>query len=242
MPRFYRDQERFVRTECLVLHGEMYDFTPCTYCGLPATDREHVIARARAAMIRELGLAQPHQFLIVPACRECNTLAGKQPFTTITEKRTYLHMILRKRYRKYLEMPLWTEEKFHEMSDGLIGMIRRAMAMRDMIKRRLAWPHQDPSKSAPSVPKVFRSGVIGSASARSDVEKNTIRTSGKKASNGIVKHTKKPSPRFALGYCLQCQQTLHITCAWKKFCSITCRWEYWDQQHPRQRCQKELTP
>ena len=144
MPIFYRDKESFEKLQRMVLNGEEYEFTPCIYCGLPASDREHVIAQAKAALIYELGLARPHQFLVVPSCKECNHLAGKRPFTTVSEKRAFLHKVLRKRYRKYLNMPVWTEEKFKDMSASLIGMIRRAMAIKEITRRRLLWPSQNP--------------------------------------------------------------------------------------------------
>ena len=141
---FYRDKARFDRVQRMLLNGEYYDFTPCTYCGLPATDREHVIPKTHAAVIAEMGLVKPQHFLVVPACKECNILAGRHVFPTITEKHAYLHRILRKRYQKYLDIPVWTEEKFREMSKGLIGMIRRRIAIQAITKRRLLWPQQSP--------------------------------------------------------------------------------------------------
>ena len=116
---------------------------PCLYCGLPADTKDHFIPRvyvSRMTQIRaDLGAKAK---LIVPACRECNSTAGDHIFDTISEKRTFIKQQYRKKYRKLLESPNWTEDELNQLGLSLQTTIRASQAGKELMKARLRWPRK----------------------------------------------------------------------------------------------------
>lgn len=114
------------------------DFRHCAYCGELATCQDHVLPVVVAA--RFGGLAEwEHLKLLIPACFECNGIAGGKFFRTLTAKRRYIQNKLRKKYRKLLAMPDWSEEDLASCGPNLRASIETALTERRVILARLAW-------------------------------------------------------------------------------------------------------
>lgn len=116
---------------------------PCFYCGLPAAGRDHVIAQA---MYDAVLLRWPHLLHkigeTVPACTECNSLAGARLFVTPGAKRRWLKSRLRERYAKVLAQPDWTEAELEQISGhALRSYILGAQEAKRLTRQRLSWPH-----------------------------------------------------------------------------------------------------
>lgn len=114
------------------------DVKVCIYCGMSADSIDHVPPRhlrAQLAEIELLALGTKE----VDACRECNSALGRRPLLTITERRRYIKHYLRRKYRRYLAIPEWNEEKLMTVGSSLRMMIERNMMIRDDVRMRLRW-------------------------------------------------------------------------------------------------------
>jgi hypothetical protein len=120
--------------------------TPCYYCGLPAGSIDHVVPRS---VIEMLGILQDpavtgymhdrHRVKTVPACLECNDLIGPKYFPTLAERRAYLKDRLRVRYRKFLELPNWSDSELAQLSDRLQKRVIGALEVQRIVQARIAW-------------------------------------------------------------------------------------------------------
>lgn len=100
----------------------------CAYCGEYASDIEHVIARRTRLPT-----------MTVPACRECNSIAGGEWFTSMHEKTEYIHRGIRDKYAKVLASPEWDDEEIREMGRAMRDMIKAWRVARLVTLQRLAW-------------------------------------------------------------------------------------------------------
>lgn len=112
----------------------------CTYCGMPADTRDHVIPRAaRGAVAPDVLLRVPDT---VPCCRECNSLAGDRIVCeSVAEKREEIQFLLRLRYRRLLALPDWGSEELAELGPAMRRSVRARLRERDTVLERLAWPY-----------------------------------------------------------------------------------------------------
>ena len=110
------------------------DITPkggeiCVYCGILATDKEHVtpiswIEKSREMKAMGFDIDIPEE-KIVMSCHECNLIASARIFETFTEKRSYIRYKLVLKYSKWISKPAWSDEEL----DELRGELRRRMVM-----------------------------------------------------------------------------------------------------------------
>lgn len=92
----------------------------CYYCGLLADTKDHVRPQSlgdRAAFFASSALPPD---ITVPACRECNCALGARFFRTLGDRKAWIKGRLRRRYRKLLQMPHWTDAELGRLS----GMLR----------------------------------------------------------------------------------------------------------------------
>ncbi len=113
--------------------------TPCVYCGVPADSIDHVPPRTARDRILEMGLASKYPFFTVEACRECNSLLGGQTFWTLDERKRYIKKTLRKRYKKYIELPDWSEEELKELGGSMSEYVNNSLEIKRVAIKRLEW-------------------------------------------------------------------------------------------------------
>jgi len=125
------------------VNGEKVECEPCYYCGLPASDVEHVIPKAALRAYAGVdGLTEEMtrgRKLTVPACRECNSLLGATVQNTLAERKSYLKERLQAKYANLLAMPEWTEKELAEMGEAMRQSIKASMNQRVLTKERLRW-------------------------------------------------------------------------------------------------------
>ena len=78
--------------------------------------------------------------VIVPACTECNSTAGAKVFSTISDKRKYIHSAYQKKYAKILLSPDWSESELEELGPTMRTHVVTAQNGKKLLKQRLAWP------------------------------------------------------------------------------------------------------
>src|SRR3990167_6379354 len=103
------------------LSPEVNNYITCTYCGCPATDREHVTPLSWIKKYQELkdmgiDIDVPKE-VIVPSCQECNKLAYDRLFENVRTKKHYINAKIADKYRKLLDSPDWEDEELVEL-DG----------------------------------------------------------------------------------------------------------------------------
>jgi hypothetical protein len=109
----------------------------CTYCGLVASGKDHVIPVSYECVSRRMASFDRSE--TCPACTECNCLLGSRWVPSIAERAQFIARILAIRYRELLKTPDWSEDELEEMGTklrkGIISRIKR----RDLTKARIAY-------------------------------------------------------------------------------------------------------
>jgi hypothetical protein len=77
--------------------------------------------------------------LKVWSCRECNNLASSSLQDSLTERRGFVKDKLRKRYKRILALPTWTDTEIDELGYNLQVFVRSSAKWRDFIKQRIAY-------------------------------------------------------------------------------------------------------
>jgi hypothetical protein len=143
----------------------------CIYCGEHADTEDHVIPRSHIAKLLGL-IALPKQLITVPACSNCNTIAGAKIFKSIGAKRRYILNRLRTKYRKVLEIPNWSEAELESIEcRNLKTAILTGLALRDQLRRRLSWRNVKSATAALSLKGSGRNFADRNAKARFTCER-----------------------------------------------------------------------
>ncbi len=117
----------------------------CYYCGMPASAVDHVIPQSLLRMYDRIADPEIYDALVrrrrltVPCCHECNCLLGATIQKTIQKRKQYLKERLRRRYKKLLSMPDWTDSEIEEMGEKMQTYIWDGVNKKNDIRQRLAW-------------------------------------------------------------------------------------------------------
>lgn len=117
------------------------DGEECVYCGMLATDKEHVLPRAyldqmRLSQLSGSKLNLPNE-IIVPACRECNLIAGPKVFDSFSKKKKFIREELRKKYKKFVKFKIWTPEEINELK----GRLKERVFMHNEVAKVIQYRH-----------------------------------------------------------------------------------------------------
>lgn len=120
-------------------------YDKCVYCGDTAHELDHVFPVSKSSQLdlsrpnvrRELGQG----LSIVPACTECNRIAGNRPFTLISEKRRYIQNRLKEKHKKLLHGVVWDLDELEDMGPNMKRYILESMGLRWTLVQRVMWPH-----------------------------------------------------------------------------------------------------
>lgn len=119
---------RHEETQIAEVLERMWDDGICAYCGEAAEHIEHVVPRCT-------GLPT----YTVPACAECNLIAGGKPFTRFCDKQEFIKGKLEARYAKVLAMPEWDADELEELGYNMRCDVEAAMKLRGIVLQRLEW-------------------------------------------------------------------------------------------------------
>ena len=100
----------------------------CVYCGQTANSDEHF----PPATMSRIGV-------IMPACKECNVLAGTEWCFDFEMRCQYVKKRLRQKYRKALETPDWAKEELFELHGRLRGICSNWHQRKHLAIERLSW-------------------------------------------------------------------------------------------------------
>jgi len=118
----------------------LYDVTPCFYCGLPATGVDHVLPQSLSDRSEWI----PHRirrfrWLIVPACQQCNSALGDRIFDTMQERIRSAKAHIRKKYAKYLSIPEWSDDQLHGLGQRMRQFVEAGIFKKQLTEERLRW-------------------------------------------------------------------------------------------------------
>lgn len=100
----------------------------CVYCGMLANSDDHFPPRSafRAGFI-------------LPACRECNFLAGTSYPTDFWKRVNLVKEKIKKRNRKLVNMPFWSKEDLNELGPNMRRDVEIWQRKKRIVHSRLAW-------------------------------------------------------------------------------------------------------
>lgn len=112
--------------------------SPCYYCGCPAETVDHVPPRSVRPILIQMGVTR-WDFIEVEACKECNCVLGHKSLWTLTERKAYIKQWLRRRYRRYISMPAWTDAELDELGRGIQQYVDQGRIIGELARKRIAW-------------------------------------------------------------------------------------------------------
>lgn len=140
-PRIYNECQ-YQKRGLSMLSGEQ-----CVYCGEQARDLDHVIPQAVTGTIFSSIID-----ITVPACQECNLIAGYHLHSSLNQRRTFIKARLKKKYKRDLNFPDWTHEELEELGCAMRLNVEQAIRRKKRIQARLAFvPHVDKLSSAAAI-------------------------------------------------------------------------------------------
>jgi len=82
----------------------------------------------------------PHRLkVLIPACNECNHIAGAKLFKSFGAKRKHIQKELRRKYAKLLAAPAWTENELNALGRELQERVRWLLIQKQRIEPRVSW-------------------------------------------------------------------------------------------------------
>lgn len=130
------------RKELKKLYGDLYKLFyvegkryNCFYCGEPAEGVDHQPPLSRVADYQSLGLLF-EQYLKVPCCPECNSLAGKTLTISLLERDELIKDRIEHKYKSVLNTGMfWTKRAIREAE--LKGYLRDYVSAHSAEQRRI---------------------------------------------------------------------------------------------------------
>ena len=111
----------------------------CQYCGLVSATVDHVPPRSVRQFMIDSGLASRYPFVEVRSCQECNSGLGDRPLWTVAQRKVYIKKWLARRYRKFLDIPEWSETELARLGEDLREHVLHGLAVKALIIMRLRY-------------------------------------------------------------------------------------------------------
>ena len=109
----------------------------CHYCGMPAPSLDHVPPlNALPSLLMEY---EKLNYIKVPCCNECNSIAGDYPHTDFIERQKYIKEKLKKKYQKYIKSPDWEDYEISELGYRMKQLIEATMSIKYLVAYRLTY-------------------------------------------------------------------------------------------------------
>ena len=114
-----------------------YGETVCTYCSAYADTIDHVLPICHTAHLKETGIEPPKDLLLlVPSCKECNSLLGPKVFKSLKAKKAFLLKRYRQRYSAILNQPELEDDDY---GPSLLAMLKTLESKRQNIMDRVSF-------------------------------------------------------------------------------------------------------
>ena len=120
----------------------------CYYCGDYLENNgigDHVppISWAFALGYSYMVEVESAPFIIVPCCKNCNSILGSKKYFTLRERKSYIASWLRTKYRDLRAAKEWEDDEIEGLGDGLRNFINSNADFRRFIERRISWAESD---------------------------------------------------------------------------------------------------
>lgn len=100
----------------------------CIYCGETAECDDHFPP-----------LSAGLRGFLLPACKECNALAGTDHPHNFSARAALVHAKIRNKYKRLVDTPNWSEDELKELGKNLKSSVKSWAGRREALLRRLAW-------------------------------------------------------------------------------------------------------
>lgn len=107
----------------------------CIYCGMPAESLDHIPPLCTYSDNKQNPRRRKN--VCVPACKECNCTLSCHHLMTISERAEYLADRYSIKYRKILNIPVWSEEEIQSLGNSLSNYMRARNRQRESIVMRI---------------------------------------------------------------------------------------------------------
>ena len=205
-----------------------FEFPYCVYCGDPPNQKEHVLPQSKIWMFQG-----DYVSWILPACQECNYIAGGNLFRTFGDKTEYIHIKLKKKYKIALNCN-WTPEELDELGPSLRATIEKDLEMKKWLERRLKWSLKS-MKNVGTVMKISSRKSRGRNSAREtqrQEERDTAEESSitRRSYNSYGERGRRKGRRGQENTCKNCGELFIMKHGTEKYCEVECRRQWYREQ------------
>jgi hypothetical protein len=111
----------------------------CTYCGLTADSRDHVVPYSWNRVNTRKNGRQPLKGT-VPCCRACNSKLGNKLYHTIEERKAYI--------AETLATPSevsWDEDELEKLGPSLRSMVEHSLIQQERLRYRRKYAYDQKS-------------------------------------------------------------------------------------------------
>lgn len=105
---------------------------------MPASTIDHVPPVSARPILKEMGV-EKWAFMEVPSCQECNSAIGAKALWTVRERKAWVKEFLKRKYRRILKLPDWTEEETEELGRGLKDHVIATSSLKKLTQGRIGW-------------------------------------------------------------------------------------------------------
>lgn len=118
----------------------------CYYCGEIADTVDHVVPQSMLQKLSTLEdedvtalLVRFNRRLTVPACFDCNVTLGNSYQDTLAKRKDELKRRLRRRFKKYLDIPEWSDRELGQLGEHLQQRVLAGIYKQQVVLRRLRY-------------------------------------------------------------------------------------------------------
>lgn len=111
----------------------------CVYCGLVAATVDHIPPRTVRPSLIALGYQDLYPFIEVRACLECNSTLSDRPLWDVQSRKDHIKDRLKRKYKRYLELPDWSPDDLAEMGYKMRLHITQGLAIRAVTRARISY-------------------------------------------------------------------------------------------------------
>jgi hypothetical protein len=110
----------------------------CYYCNEPAATMDHQPPITQVGTV--IDVDESFECVLVPCCRECNSLLGATVTTTLEDRMVVVKNKLEKKYKKYINIiEQWKEEEILELGESLRSSVIASINLAKISLNRLAY-------------------------------------------------------------------------------------------------------
>lgn len=116
----------------------------CVYCGQPSQHIDHCPPLSWVNTYGSEYFTSKHiPFYKLTSCKDCNLTLSDLPYFTIRQRKGYMAAVLRERFSKELQNPMWESDEINELGHTLRSYVDIRQGYRLVLERRLDFATSD---------------------------------------------------------------------------------------------------